>query len=228
MKLLKLGQSLGGANRPSGSWSPDDESSLEAWYQKGVGVGLSGATVRAWNDSSSNSIDMTQGDAAEMPIWVGANEQLQFDGTGRNLQTAGTDITLSGAFTIGINVKVGAGLGTLIADNTAAGEWLRFISTTVIRLKIDNTTAVDFSLDSGTWGDGYLVMSRDADDKITMYWNGTAQADTEELSGTSNIDAIGVRKTDLNPFDGYIKEIQIYSAANASLIANVNSRLSSL
>ena len=226
MKLLKLGQSLGGANRPSGSWSPDDEASLEAWYESGVGIGLSGGTVRAWDDSSSNSIDMTQGDAAEMPIWTGT--QLQFDGTGRNLQTAGADITLSGAFTVGVRLKVGASLGTLLADNTTAGEWLRFISTTVIRLKIDNTTAVDFSLDSGVWGDGYLVMSRDAADQITMYWNGTAQADTEELAGTSNIDAIGVRKTDLNPLDGFITEIQIFSTTNAALIANVNSRLSSL
>ena len=209
-----------------GAWSPDDESSLEAWYQSGVGIGLSGSTVRDWADSSSNSVDMLQGDAAEMPIWTGT--QLQFDGSGRNLQTGGTDITLSGAFTIGVRLKVGASLGTLLGDNTTGGEFLRFVNTTTIRLRIDNTTAVDFSLDSGTWGDGYLLLSRDAGDTITMYWNGTAQADTEELSGTSNIDAIGVRKTDLNPFDGFITEIQIYSTTNASLISNVNSRLSSL
>ena len=209
-----------------GAWSPDDESSLEAWYQSGVGIGLSGSTVRSWDDSSSNSVDMVQGDAAEMPIWTGT--QLEFDGTGRNLQTGGTDITLSGAFTVGVRLNVGASLGTLLADNTIAGELLRFINTTTVRLKIDNTTAVDFSLDSGTWGDGYLLLSRDASDTITMYWNGTAQADTEELSGTSNIDAIGVRKTDLNPFDGLITEIQIFSTTNATLISNVNSRLSSL
>ena len=132
-----------------GAWSPDDESSLEAWYQKGVGIGLSGGNVRSWEDSSSNSVDMAQGDPAEMPIWTGT--QVEFDGTGRNLQTAGTDITLSGAFTVGVRLNVGSSLGTLLADNTTAGEWLRFINTTTLRLKIDNTTAVDFSLDSGTW-----------------------------------------------------------------------------
>ena len=61
-----------------------------------------------------------------------------------------------------------------------------------------------------------------------MYWNGVAQADTETLTGTADIDSIGVRATDANPYDGYITEIQIYEGTSAALTANVQSRLASL
>ena len=51
---------------------------------------------------------------------------------------------------------------------------------------------------------------------------------TPTLSGTTDIDAIGVRRTDLNAYAGDIKEIQIYSTSSAALTANVNDRLSTL
>jgi hypothetical protein len=54
------------------------------------------------------------------------------------------------------------------------------------------------------------------------------QSDTEVLSGTADIDAIGVRKTDLNPFNGTISEVEIFSSTSAALTANVNTRLASL
>jgi hypothetical protein len=43
-----------------------------------------------------------------------------------------------------------------------------------------------------------------------------------------DIDAIGTRRINLNPFDGTMKEIQIYSSTSAGLTANVNSRLAGL
>ena len=48
------------------------------------------------------------------------------------------------------------------------------------------------------------------------------------LTGTSDIDAIGVRKTDINAYDGRMYEIQIFAASNATLTANVNNYLSKL
>ena len=48
MLALKQGLSLNSSNYPSGSaWSPTDESSLEAWYQRGVGVTESGGDITA-------------------------------------------------------------------------------------------------------------------------------------------------------------------------------------
>ena len=48
------------------------------------------------------------------------------------------------------------------------------------------------------------------------------------VSGTADIDAIGIRKTDASPYDGTMKEIQIYTTTNADLTANVNTWLAAL
>jgi hypothetical protein len=63
---------------------------------------------------------------------------------------------------------------------------------------------------------------------LTLWKNGVAQTVTKTVSGTSLIDVIGLRRTDLNGFDGTIKEIQIYSSSSADLTANINDRLSTL
>tara|TARA_R100000482_G_scaffold55277_1_gene19815 strand:+ start:1818 stop:2036 length:219 start_codon:yes stop_codon:yes gene_type:complete len=72
-----------------------------------------------------------------------------------------------------------------------------------------------------------MVLQR-ASNVLTLYWNGTAQADTETLSGTADIDAIGVRSTDLNPYDGEISEIAIFSSQSATLTSNLNNYLSKI
>jgi hypothetical protein len=120
--------------------------------------------------------------------------------------------------------------GVPLADNTTAGEFIKYTTSSQMRIKIDNSQ-VDISLNGGTtFGDNFLVISRDASDKITLYVDGVAQTDTETLAGTADIDSIGVRRIDLNPFNGQIKEIQIYKDIQdqATLIANVNDYLSNL
>jgi len=224
MKILKLGQMLGGSNRPSGVWLPTDESSLEAWYQKEEGITLNGSDVSAWADSSTNSHNMVQATASEQPAY--SSGVLTFDGTGESLQSA-SDISLSGDFTIGVVLSPVTPFGTVLGDNTAVGEWLRIISASTVRIKIDNATAVDLSLDVSGWSAGYMVLTR-ASNTISMWWNGVLQSDTEVLSGTADIDAIGVRKTDLNPYNGTISEVEIFSSTSAGLTANVNTRLASL
>ena len=60
-------------------------------------------------------------------------------------------------------------------------------------------------------------------------WNGAAQTTaTPTQSGTANIDTIGVRKTDINPYDGTISEIQIFDTESSAITANVNTYLSNL
>ncbi len=97
-----------------------------------------------------------------------------------------------------------------------------------LRVSTDGSL-VDLSLDEGTFiADINLVLTRNASNLITLYINGVAQADTETLAGTADINAIGVRRVDNNPYDGTISEIQIYNSTSAALTANINTYLSTL
>tara|TARA_R110000765_G_scaffold199209_1_gene304819 strand:- start:34 stop:711 length:678 start_codon:yes stop_codon:yes gene_type:complete len=225
MLALKLGLSL--VSTPKlGGWSPDDESSLEAWYQNAVGITLNGSDVSQWEDSSSNSYDMVQSTATEQPAY--SSGVLTFDPLNtQNLQTAG-QITLAGTFTIGFKANPTTYSGTVVADNTTSGEFIRYNGTSKIRVQIDAGTSVDLDLDSGSWGDDYIVITRDSSNLLTFYVNGVLQADSGTLAGTSDIDTIGVRRVDQSPFDGTMKEIQIYSTTSTDLTANVNARLAGL
>tara|TARA_R100000808_G_C2098593_1_gene116451 strand:+ start:10 stop:705 length:696 start_codon:yes stop_codon:yes gene_type:complete len=231
MLALGLKQSLS-SSEPT-RWLPTDSSKLEGWYRKGTDielVGLSPSAVSSWGDSSGNDINMVQATASERPTWSATHGAVVFDPSNdTSLQTSG-QISLSGAFTIGMRLNIDATGGIILGDNTTNGEFIKVFSTNKIRVKIDNATAVDLQLNSGSLTGSWasLLLSRDGSNKITMYWNGVAQTDTETLSGTADIDAIGIRATDTNPFDGSIKEIQIFSETSAALISNVNTRLAAL
>lgn len=227
MLALKQALSLVSSNRIGGGWSPVDETGLVAWYQKNTGITLSGADVTAWSDSSANTYDMRQTDASKMPEWNVAGEYLEFDGTGEHLSSSG-QISITADFTVGVKLSPVTPFGTVLADVTTAGEWLRVISATTLRVKIDNTAAVDLTLDgTDVWSSGYLVLTR-VSGVISMWWNGVLQADTDTKTGTVDIDAIGIRQPANNPYNGNITEVQIYNISNASLSSNVNDRLASL
>lgn len=226
MLALKLGLSLVSTPR-LGGWSPDDEASLQAWYQNQVGITLNGSDVSQWADSSTNGYDMSA-TGTEQPAYSGG--VLTFvSADSNNLQTTG-QISLTGDFTIGFifNPTISAP-GTLLGDNaggSAGHEFIKYTSTTNLRLKIDNSTG-NIPLDSGTFGDDYIVVTR-VSNVLTLWYNGVAQSTTPTLAGTSDIDAIGVRETNQDFLDGTIEEIQIYSSSSADLTANINDRLAGL
>ena len=224
MLALRLGFSIG-SPRPMGVWNPADESSLEAWYQNAVGITLNGSDVSQWADSSTNSYDMVQATATEQPAYS-AGVLTFVSADTNNLQTSG-QISLSGAFTIGIKMHPTSFSNVVIADNTAPNEFIKITANNKIRIKTDGSVS-DFTLDSGTFGDDYIVFTRDGSNLVTLYRNGVAQSDTETRAGTVDIDCIGVRATDTNAYAGTIEEIQIYSSTSAALTANVNDRLSSI
>ena len=209
-----------------GSWQPSDETGLEAWYKYQTGITLNGSDVSRWADSSSNSFDMSQATASEQPAYnSGAIEFTPADT--HNLGSA-SDITLSGTFTIGVKLEPDASNVTVLGSNTTVNEFFKISTSTSLRFKTDGSQ-IDITLDSGSFvGDNYLVITRNASNLITLYKNGVAQADTETLAGTADINAIGVRRTDLNPYDGTISEIQIFDTESAALTANVNTYLSNL
>lgn len=225
MLSLKLGLSLNNT-KTLGGWKPSDETGLEAWYKFQTGITLNGSDVSAWADSSTNSFNMVQATASEQPAYNSG--AIDFTATDTHNLGSASDITLSGAFTIGIKLHPAAINGVVLGDNTAVGEFIKIMSTTVLRFKIDNTH-IEITLDSGTLlADNYLVITRNSSDLITLYLNGVAQSDTETLAGTANIDTLGVRKTDLNPYDGTISEVQIFDTESTALTANVNTYLSNL
>ena len=212
-------------------WIPTDEASLEAWYKNRTGLTLGAGVsppVSAWADSSTNGIDMVQATLLEQPAYTAVGGILTFvSANNRNLQSA-SQISLTGDFTIGIKSNPAiAAAGSFLADNTTTTELFKYDNATRIKVKIDSAN-VNLDLDSGTFGDDYLVITR-VSNVLTLWHNGTAQTGTTPTAaGTSDIDAIGIRATDVDAYDGTIQEIQIYSSSSAALTSHVNDRLSTL
>jgi hypothetical protein len=229
MLSLKQGLSLDSI-RLQGKWAPTDEASVEAWYQNKIGISLNGSDVSRWTDSSGNGITMQQATDTEQPAYNNTTGALTFESAdSQHLQSTG-QISLSGDFTIGLVFSPAiASPGTILGDNAGGSpgyEFIKYTSTTNFRIRIDNSAA-NIVLDSGTFGDDYIVITR-ASNVLTLYKNGVAQSSTPTLSGTADIDAIGIRQTNQDTLDGVIKEIQIFSSSSATLTANVNDRLSTL
>ena len=224
MLALRLGLSLG-SPRPMGVWNPSDETSLEAWYQKGVGIVLNNDDVESWSDSSTNSHDMVQGTATEQPAYD--NGVLTFVAADTNNLQTSSQISLPDEFTIGFKAQPEAYNNVILGDNTTSNEFFKYSNTDRFQVKIDGSLKT-FSLDSGSWGNDYIVLTRNGSGLIEFYKNGVRQADTETLAGTADIDAIGVRATDTNPFQGTVEEIQIYTTKNDTLTDNLNAYLSGI
>jgi len=228
--MLALKQALSLVTIGSNEWSPIVESSLAAWYKFNTGIGLSGSDVRAWTDSGTRGYDMLQGTSANQPAFSAG--VLTFDPSAPSfLSTSGDEITLASDFTIGVRLNIAATGGVIVGDNTEDGELVKVFSTSKIRIRIDNQSGVDLELNSGSLleSESYMVITRTGGSgDLNLWWNGVKQTVSVAMTGTANIDSIGVRKTNLNPFDGTIREIQIYDEANETLTANVNKRLSTL
>ncbi len=227
MLALKQALSLSSSRKLGGDWNPNLDSNLLAWYKNAVGITLNGSDVSLWADSSSNSYDMGQTDAAQQPAYSAG--VLTFDPTTNEcLELSGTQISITDDFTVGMQFNVTTTSGTLLADQTATGEFLRFQASNKLRLKIDGTSPLDLTLDSGNFGgEQYIVLTR-ASGTVNLWVDGVQQASSGTKTGTADIDAIGIRKTDASPYDGTMKEIQIYTTTNADLTANVNTWLAAL
>ena len=229
MLALKLGLSLPSTPK-LGGWMPDDEASLVAWYQKEVGISLNGSDVSEWKDSSSNTYDMLQATAGEQPAYsAGVLSFVAAENT--HLQTTSGvagQISLTDDFTLGFRINPNTTNGAFIGDNTSSNEYFKFATASRISFKIAGSASTNLDLASGTFGDDYIVITRSSD-LLTLWHNGAAQlASTVTVAGTALIDCIGVRRVDINDYEGTISEIQIYSSSSGALTANVNDRLATL
>ena len=227
--MLSLKQSLGlNSNRALGGWTPDSEGTdLVAWYKNKVGISLNGSNVSRWDDSSSSDHNMIQSTEEKQPAYNASTGALTFDKTAaQSLQTT-SQISISGDFTVGVRLDPSAINVIVLGDNTINNEFFKIKDSTTLRFKTDGSQ-VDITVNDGDLtDDNYLVVTR-ASNVVSLYVNGTLQTDTETLAGIVDIDAIGVRNPEANPYDGIIKEVQIYDSTSLALTANVNDYLSNL
>lgn len=228
--MLGLKQSLSlSSNRALGGWTPDSEGTdLVAWYKNKEGIVLNGSNVSRWNDSSSSDHNMVQSTEEKQPAYNASTGALTFDKTAsQSLQTA-TQISIGNEFSIGVRLNASAINVVVLGDNTQPSEFLKIMTATSLRVSTDGAL-VDFTVNDGDLtADNYLVVTRNSSNLISLYINGTLQTDTETLAGTVDIDAIGVRRTNNNPYSGTISEVQIYRSTSLALTNNVNDYLSNL
>jgi hypothetical protein len=86
------------------------------------------------------------------------------------LQTTG-QIELAGDFTIGFRVYPTTFLGTVLGDNTAANEFMRFNGASFLEYLLDGNTAQNFVINPAD--DDYYVLTRSGT-TITLHQNGAA------------------------------------------------------
>ena len=211
------------------AFEPDQHVDCEMWYKYNTNQILSSGTTNceSWKDATYHSRHMLQATTAEKPQKDTGEDFLTFDSSvDSNLQTA-TTLDIDGEFVIGMRVNIETTNGTILGSNTTAGELIKIASTVNMIVKIDNT-ARTITLEGETFGDDYLVLARDGDDIITLYRNGDPVEDTAVLSGTLDIDCMGIRATDTNGFDGDIYDISVFSTYDEQLVSDLNGYLSKI
>ena len=213
-------------------WNPrHNRGGMELWCAYGVDITDSGSPsflVSQWRDQGPNNNHLAQTALLERPINT-PHGTLSFDPTrGDNLDFT-SQITLSGDFMIGMVLTVNElGLSdgyTILADNSTSNEWMKIITDNTMKLKIDGAIC-NLSLDAGNSFESLfsVIITRESS-VISLWFNGVLQNDTETLAGTSDIDNFGVRKTDVNPFDGSVNEILIYSCYDEPFVKGVRKYL---
>ena len=178
---------------------------------------------------------MLQTTDSEKPQYTASTGAVSFDGANESLQTA-SNITLDEQFTVAVrmNLETPFNNDVVVGDNTTSGHFIRIKDSDTITVRIAGSTAQDFDLNSGTIQDATnfnLIVSRNDEGLIKIFFNGTEQTDTNTKSGTLLIDALGVRAVDANDLEGSLFEVQIYddiSFDTAGFITKVNNRLASL
>ena len=223
--MLVLRQGLSIPNIKSvADWTPLNEgANLIAWYKFDTLIGRLGSALNSWGDSSVNSHDMVQAATAAQPVYNAGEIQFNSDDNS-NLQTT-TQISLSDEFTIAFKINASNPDVTILGDNTTTGEYIKIETEEILQVVADGNVA-DLNSTIPFIGERYVVLTRSSG-TVNMTVNGVSMS-PKSLSGTLDIDAIGIRATDTNSFNGSMYDIQIYKITNAQLTANVTNYYANL
>lgn len=223
--MLVLRQGLSIPNIKSvADWTPLNEgANLIAWYKFDTLIDRLGSELNFWGDSSENSHVMAQAIRGERPVYNAGEIQFNSDDYS-NLQTT-TQISLSDDFTIAFKINASNPDVTILGDNTTTGEYIKIETEDILQVVADGNVAnINSSVD--LIGERYVVLTRSSD-TVNMTVNGVSMSPAS-LAGTLDIDAIGIRATDTNYFNGSMYDIQIYNITNAQLTANVTNYYANL
>jgi hypothetical protein len=230
LSLPTIGK-VGAITPPPPPWDPSDEIKLLAWYKYKVGLSVTASNeVGEWADSSGNGNDMVaSGDATEWPTYNSTTGELSFNAaSSQHLQLASNlQFTIPSEFTIGFKMNATGTNNTILGDNTSSDEYFKITSATNLRIK-NNTGQGNIATDTGDLDECDIVLIRDSLGLITMYRDGELQQGNTDLTGDILIDAIGIRATNINSFNGTISEIQIYTDTDLALTTNVIDYLSNI
>ena len=169
---------------------------------------------------------VSSGDANESPTYDSVSGELYFIASrSQHLQLeAGNQIELPDTYTIGFKLNAQGTNNTILGDNTSSNEYFKIVAIDQIRIKTSADTAT-ITTDGDPIEEINIVLTRDTNGVVTMYLNSDPQSQQVSVSGSTLIDAIGIRATNLNSFEGGISEIQIYDESNQTLTSKVNTYL---
>jgi len=239
--IIGINNKIPTSNTNKNEWLPTDEPNLIAWYRHNVGVqkALDGTDkVVQWSDQSGNGNHMIQNDDGEMPIFDANGAVVRFDKTSdtQNLfLISGRNIELDDAFMIGIRMNPDFTGCVVLGSNSTNNELMKINSTSVFRIRNDVSGNVDFTLsisDGSTKDDSAWTISRKPGSGAQTTYvskDGRILGSQPDVDGTFDIDTIGVRNSDLNPFDGDISEIIIYQGLyDRRVLKSMEERLSGI
>jgi hypothetical protein len=160
------------------AFAPTDISGLEAWYKSGVGVTLNGSDVSQWDDQSGNARHLTQGTAANQPLYNATDANwnglasITFNGT--------SDFLLCHAVAPAIFQGTDKAWTIVTAVKRAAGGTYRFLMG---------------SNDIAGGGNAQVILSHkwNSVDDYVVYKRDTAAASVDSHIGTSGDTAVIIR-----------------------------------
>jgi len=234
--MLGLGNGVGNY---SDVWKPTDISAMLIWYStinsNNDMTFSSGTKVSKWLDLSGNSNDAEQSTAGKQPDYTVATASVDFDETGGSsvddymvlttqltLDTSDTGWTVAANYT---SLDWNGSSQAIVGDKDDSNNFIRHTSGgDVFLIKVggnsNNITLNEALVDSQFYS---IILTCDVEGNLTMYVDGTVQADTENC-GTNDltIDQICARANS-NTLGGKVRDILVYrQALSATDIALLN------
>jgi hypothetical protein len=184
------------------AFAPTDLSGLEAWYKSGVGVTLNGGDVSQWDDQSGNARHLTQGTAANQPLYNASDANwnglasITFNGT--------SDFLLCHAVAPAIFQGTDKAWTIVTAVKRAAGGTYRFLLG---------------SNDIAGGGNAQVVLSQkwNSVDDYVIYKRDTSGSSVDSHIGTSGDTAVIIRWQ----HSGTLGEVYVNGASAGTSANNV-------